>query len=280
MRRNKFPTKIIILSITLFCLLLIIITWETRSQVSSIEKSISYVVIPMQRGVNVFGDYVKDKITFVKNINELELLNENLQEEVDKLRYENKLLQQDKLELDHLRQLYQLDKKYPDYPTVGASVIGKDPGNWYNIFLIDKGDNNGIKVNMVVLAGNGLVGRIVEVGPNYSKVLSIIDDTSNVSSKILRTSDLCIVEGDKQYADLGYTRVEYIQETANVILGDEIVTSHLSDIYPPGILIGTIKEIKQDSHELTKYGILEPVVDFQHLEEVLIIKQVWKDRAN
>lgn len=280
MRRNKFPTRIIILSITLFCLLLIIITWETRSQVSSIEKSISYVVIPMQRGVNVFGDYVKDKITFVKNINELELLNENLQEEVDKLRYENKLLQQDKLELDHLRQLYQLDKKYPDYPTVGASVIGKDPGNWYNIFLIDKGDNNGIKVNMVVLAGNGLVGRIVEVGPNYSKVLSIIDDTSNVSSKILRTSDLCIVEGDKQYADLGYTRVEYIQETANVILGDEIVTSHLSDIYPPGILIGTIKEIKQDSHELTKYGILEPVVDFQHLEEVLIIKQVWKDRAN
>lgn len=273
-RRQKLPVKYILISITILCLMLIIITWETRTNVSPIEKSFSYVIIPIQKGVNFFGDWVIDKVDFVKNINELETMNEVLTDEVDKLRFENKLLAQDKVELTRLRTLLELKEKYADYPTIGARVIGKDPGNWYNVFLIDKGTNNGLKVDLVVMAGSGLVGRIIEVGPNYSKVLSIIDDTSNVSSKVFRTSDLCIVRGEKQYMENGLCKVEYLEESANVVEGDEIVTSHLGTIYPPGILIGTIKDIKKEPHELIKYAILEPVVDFKHLEEVLVIQAI------
>lgn len=260
---------------TLLCLVLIILTWENRSEVSAVEKSVSYVVVPMQKGVNVFGDWVIDKVDFVKNINRLEAVNIDLTEEVDKLRYENKILQQDKTELERLRNLYELDKKYPSYPKIGASVIGKDPGNWYDVFRIDKGTNDGLKVNMVVLAGNGLVGHIFEVGPGYSKVKTIIDDSSRVSGKIFRTSDTCIVEGEKEYA--GYCKVNFIDESANIVVGDEIVTSHLSEIYPPGILIGTIKEINENPNQLNKSAVIEPAVDFKHLEEVLVINQVWKE---
>ncbi len=112
-----------------------------------------------------FGDWVKDQLYFVKNIGELNALNESLTEEVNQLRYQNKLLELDKLELERLRELYELDKRYADYPKTGARVIGKDPGNWYEVFIIDKGFKDDIRVNMVVMAGSGLVGRITEVGP-------------------------------------------------------------------------------------------------------------------
>jgi rod shape-determining protein MreC len=253
-----------------------VLTWGTRSKVSPIEDSIAYVVVPVQKGVNVLGDWVIDKVDFVKNVNSLEAINKELNEEVNKLRYENKILQQDKIELDRLRNLYELDKKYPSYPKIGASIIAKEPGNWYNVFELDKGTKDGLKVNMVVMAGNGLVGHIFEVGTNYAKVRSIIDDSSKVSAKILRTSDTCIVQGEKQYS--GYCKVDFIEGSANIINGDEIVTSHLSEIYPPGILIGTIKEIKESSNKLNKSAIIEPVVDFKHLEEVLVINQVWKEK--
>ncbi|GMQ64989.1 rod shape-determining protein MreC [Vallitalea maricola] len=276
LKKKKFQVKYILLLMTLICLVLIIFTWESRSKVSPVENSIACVVVPIQKGVNVFGDWVIDKVNFVKNINSLESMNKELQDEVDKLRYENKILQQDKIELDRLRDLYELDKKYPSYPKIGASVIGKDAGNWYNVFELDKGTDDGLKVNMVVIAGNGLVGHIFEVGKNYAKVKSIIDDSSKVSAKILRTSDTCVVQGEKQFS--GSCKVDFIEGSASVIKGDEIVTSHLSEIYPPGILIGTIKDIKENPNKLNKSAIIEPVVDFKHLEEVLVINQVWKEK--
>lgn len=265
------------IAVTLICIVLIILTSESRGKITPMEKSITYVVIPLQKGVTYFGDWLNSKVDFLKNINQLEAMNQSLTEEVDQLRYDNKILQQDKTELTHLRQLFELDQQYADYPKIGARVIGKDPGSWYEVFIIDKGEQDGLKVNMVVMSGNGLVGRIIEVGPGFSKVKSIIDDTNSVSAKILRTSDLCTVRGDKTLGDKGLNLVEYIDESANIIEGDEIVTSHLGQIYPPGIMIGTIKSITANPHKLTKTAVLEPVVDFKHLEEVLVINQLWTD---
>ncbi|HOA81157.1 MAG TPA: rod shape-determining protein MreC, partial [Defluviitaleaceae bacterium] len=219
-----------------------------------------------------------DQINFIKNIKNLEKQNAELSKKVDELSYENKILQQYKDENTRLRKLLDLDKKYADYPKIGAEIIGKDPGNWYNVFLIDKGSNDGLEVDMVVLSGNGLVGHIIEVAPNYSKVLAIIDDRNAVSSKVLRTGDLGIVKGDLSLLNQGLCRMEYVDAEADIIVGDEIVTSNLSDIYPPGIMIGTVKEIETESHGLTKYALIEPVVDFKHLEEVLVINMKWNKK--
>jgi len=270
-RQTRFSTRHIVIAIILVCSLSMVLTWETRVTTSPIEQSITYVIIPFQKGVTYFGDWLRGGIDFAKNIRELERLNLELTTEVNQLRYENKLLALDKLELERLRELYDLDKRYADYPKIGARVIGKDPGNWYEVFIIDKGTRDGIDVNMVVMAGNGLVGRIIEVGPNYAKVRSIIDDSSSVSAKVLRTSDICAVSGDKKLGDEGFCLIEYIQNDVNLIEGDEIVTSHLGEIYPPGILIGVVKSIEADPNKLSKSAILVPVVDFKHLEEVLVI---------
>ncbi|TCK98087.1 rod shape-determining protein MreC [Natranaerovirga hydrolytica] len=275
MKRNRgIKSKHVLILMTVLCLISIILTVNTRDRVSPIERSVAYIVVPMQRGIMSFGGWIQDKVDFVSNIRHLEEENETLQERVYQLEQDNNNLQQDRFELDRLRELYDLDEKYADYPKVGARVIGKDPGNWYNNFLIDKGSNDGLKVNMNVIAGNGLVGYISEVGPNYSKVVSIIDDVSSVSGMFLRTSDLGIVNGSRQLMDQGYLTVENINRDANIVNGDEVVTSHISDLYLQGILIGTIREIQEVPNSLTKSALLEPAVNFNHLQEVLVITEL------
>lgn len=272
-RLFKVSNRFILLFVTIILIFITIITFNKRNNVSFIEKGLGYFVIPVQMIFSGIGEWTSNQVDFVKNIKDLEKQNAELLKKVDELTYENNILNQYKKENNRLRDLLKLDKKYADYPKIGAEIIGKDPGNWYNVFLIDKGTNDGLEIDMVVLSGNGLVGHIIEVAPNYSKVLSLIDDRNAVSSKVLRTSDLGVTKGDLTLLNDGLCKMEYIDSEADIIKGDEIVTSNLSDIYPPGIMIGTVKEIQVESHGLTKYALIEPVVDFRHLEEVLVINK-------
>jgi rod shape-determining protein MreC len=273
---SKIQIKNILIAATSAAIAMTIVTFGKRQDVSFPEKGIGYVVIPIQKVFSGMEDWVSGRIEFVKNIRDLEKQNEQLVKQVDELTYQNNILQQYKEENIRLRNLLKLDKKYAEYPKVGAGIIGKDPGNWYNVFLIGKGNNHGLEKDMVVLAGDGLVGHIIEAGPNYAKVLSVIDDRSSVSVKVLRTGDLGIVKGDLTLMNDGLCKMEYIDTQADVIKGDKIVTSNLGDIYPPGIMIGTVKEVHMETHGLTKYALIEPVVDFKHLEEVLVINKRWK----
>ncbi len=275
-RKSRFTTTNVVVAISILFFFLTILTWEIREKTSPIEQSVSYVIIPIQKGVTYFGDWLVDRVDFVNNINELELMNTELQEQVDQLTYENQILDQSKEELDRLRALYELDECYADYPKIGARVIGKDPGNWYSVFNIDKGSKDGIEVNMVVLAGAGLVGKIIEVGPNYAKVRAVIDDTSSVSSLVVRTNDLCTVNGDLTLFNEGYLTVDYLSDDINLVINDEITTSHLGSVYPPGILIGKVVKIEDDPDKLTQLAYIEPYVDFKHLQEVLVINQLWR----
>lgn len=275
-RRNRriTPSNVVVVVSVIF-FFMIILTWETRDEISPMEKSVSYVIIPVQKGVTYFGDWLTSKVDFVQNIGELETMTVELQEKVDQLTYENQILEQSKLELQRLRALQELDSRYADYPKTGARVIGKDPGNWYSVFTIDKGSKDGIAVDMVVLAGAGLVGKIIEVGPNYAKIRSIIDDNSSVSGIVARTNDLCTVRGDLTLFNEGYLAVEYISDEINLVLNDEITTSHLGTVYPPGILIGEVIKIEDDPTNLTQEAYIKPYVDFKDLQEVLVINQQW-----
>ena len=188
---------------------------------------------------------------------------------------ENIKLQQDRYDLTNLRELYNLDSQYDEYEKIGARIIAKDSSNWFHTFVINKGAEDGLLTDMNVMAGSGLVGRIVDVGPDWSKVMSIIDDNSNTSGMVLSTSDNLMVRGDlEQYAE-GMIRVEMLIDNADrVVEGDKIVTSNVSDKYLPGILIGYIAKVNVDSNNLTKSGLITPAVDFEHLEEVLVITQL------
>lgn len=127
--------------------------------------------------------------------NGLEKENEELRTQLADAQQNLNQVQLNQEELDNLKSLYDMDQNYADYDKIAANVIGKDAGNWFSVFLIDRGSNDGITVGMNVLADGGLAGIVIQVGPNYAKVRSIIDDNSNVSARNLSTSDLCVVSG-------------------------------------------------------------------------------------
>ncbi len=275
-RRTKIhinPKHLLIILIVL-CFGLIFLSYRYGGALSPVRNAAGTIVTPMQRGINSVGSFISDRLNIFTSMKDLLKENEDLKDRVNLLSYENKLLLQDKYELDELRELYKLDQKYLDYPKVAARVISKDTNNWYNVFTIDKGTRDGLAENMNVLAGNGLAGIITEAHYNYSIVRSIIDDKSNVSGMFLKTSDTCIVKGDLKLMDEGKIRVELISKDAEIEDNYEVVTSHISDKFLQGILIGYVSDIKLDSSNMTKTAYLTPVVDFERLNEVLIITQL------
>ncbi len=276
-RRTKINInpKYLLIICTILCFVLILVSFQYKEQLAPVKAVVGNVMAPMQKGINSVGRAVSEQFKKFTTMKKLMEENADLKEELDKLSYENKILMQDKYELDRLQELYKLSDKYADYPQVAARVISADPtNNWYSTFLIDKGSEDGIKVDMNVIAGNGLVGIVEETGKNYAKVRSIIDDASYVSGMFLKTSDPCIVHGDLKLLDSGVISVENISKDAKIEDGYEVVTSQISDKYLQGILIGYISDIKVDAGNLTKTAYLNPVVDFNRLDEVLIITEV------
>jgi len=270
--RFTIPGKYLLLILTVFCIGLIILSLKTDILSKPINAIGGFIVAPLQSGISKAGSYLNTRSEELEKMDELIAENEELKQQIDDLTIENVKLQQEKYELTKLRELYELDAQYDSYEKVGARVIGKDSGNWFHIFVIDKGSEEGIKEDMNVMAGSGLVGRVTQVGPHWSKVLSIIDDSSNVSAMILSTSDNLIVTGNLQLYEDGVISYEKLVDSGDrVSEGDKVVTSNISDKYLPGILIGYVSSINKDTNNLTKSGYITPVVDFEHLNEVLVI---------
>lgn len=249
-----------------------LITFGTDVFNRPLNTVVGYVVVPFQQGIGKIGGWLSNRSEELVQIRSLLDENTRLREEVARLTEENTLLQQDKYELNNLRELMNLSEQYGEYNKVGARIIGRDSGNWYSSFIIDKGSDSGFAVDMNVIAGGGLVGRITSVGPNWARVTSIISDNSNVSGMTLSTEDNLIVSGDlKLMADNCITFSQLIDSRNLVMEGDKVVTSNISDKFLPNILIGYISSIDKDANNLTKSGLITPAVDFEHLEEVLVI---------
>lgn len=276
-KREKFtlPSNYLVLILSFLCIGLTILTFSTDFLNGPFSAVAGYIVTPFQKGITEVGSFLSDRSDELAQLRDVLEENKELRSQVDELTIENTLLQQDKYELNNLRELYKLDAQYEQYEKVGARIIAWDGGNWFNSFTIDKGSSDGILVDMNVMAGSGLVGRVTEVGPNWAKVMSIIDDNSNVSGSMLSTSDKLIVSGDLELMSEGVIRFKnLIDKEDKVVEGDKIVTSSVSDKYLPGILIGYISSISRDSNNLTKSGTMTPAVDFAHLEEVLVILEL------
>lgn len=271
----EFHPKYLLIVCVIFCIVLMFLTYRFPDRFSGIKSAVGNVVSPMQRGINNIGRSISDRLQAFRDVKKLRKENEELKAAIEALTATNQELTQEKYELDGLRRLYELDAKYTEYDKVAARIIASDTNNWFYSFVVDKGSDHGIKVGMNVMAGNGLVGIVSETGKNWSRIRSIIDDNSNVSGMSIETHDTCIVSGElKLMKESGVIKVEMISMDAGFEENGEIVTSHISDKYLQGILIGYIKDIKIDSSNMTKTAYLVPAVNFERLDEVLIITEL------
>ena len=271
--KHYIPTRYTLMFLTVFCLIVMFVSFPLNLSGGPLNTAAGYVFVPMQKGINQVGSWLMNRADEVASLKSVMQENKELQAQVDKLTQELNTIKLEQYELNNLRELMELDQKYPSYDKVAARVIGNDGGNWFSTFLIDKGEKDGIEKDMNVIAGSGLVGIVIDTGPNYAKVRSIIDDASNVSGMALSTADRCIVNGNL----VSMNENQVIQfsglkcEDNAVKTGEQLVTSHISDKYLEGILIGYISTIQRDPNNLTYSGTVNPAVDFQHLQEVLVV---------
>lgn len=270
-------SKYILIGLSVFCILLIGITSFMDGFLGPLRTGVGYFLIPVQSGVNRAGTALYNEIRDYSTLKVALAENALLQEQMEDMTETNNRLQSEQFELQRLRELYQLDQNYLQYEKIGARVIAKDSGDWFQVFRINKGSADGVRVDANVMAGGGLVGIVTDVGANYATVRSIIDDVSRVSSMAQQSGDSCITAGDLTLYEEGRLRITNIMQDADIKDGDKIVTSNISSKFLPGILIGYAADITTDASRLTKSGYLIPVAEFDSLQEVLVITSLKED---
>ena len=280
--KNQFSmsSKYWLLILAIVCIILMGLSGFAGTGKGPLAWVAGYTVVPMQKGINRVGMWMSDLSGNFETLEEAKAENKELRERLEKLTTENNRLQQNSATLARYKALYKMDQNTADYPKVGANVIASDNSNWFSRFTIDKGSNDGIKKNMNVLSGTGLVGIVTEVYPNYSIVSSIIDD-KNVSAMILTTFDKCIVSGDLQSIEDGLIKLEQLSNNENEVpAGEQVVTSNISDKYLQGLPIGYVSDLEVDSNNLTRSGHVIPATNFKELQEVLVITTTKQDVIN
>ncbi|MGN0361964.1 MAG: rod shape-determining protein MreC [Bilifractor sp.] len=271
---THIKSRYLLVILTIICISLVLLTASELVPVTPIRNAAGTLLVPIQTGINKVGDWLNGQEIGQKNARELAKENEALKSKISDLEEENTVLTENTKELEDLRNLYSLDQDYNDYDKIAATVIAKDSGNWYNSFTVNRGSNDGVAVNMNVLCDGGLAGIVTEVGSNWAKVRSLIDDGNNVSAMLLDSSENCIVTGSLSLMDSGKLALSELSADATVSTGERVVTSNISDKYLPGILIGYVDSVENDSNLLTKTGYVIPAVDFSSINHVLIIKQL------
>jgi rod shape-determining protein MreC len=278
--RRLFENKVFIISLVVVLLfVLAALTAGEDSKLNVVRNILSVPLNPLQKGIKTAGDKIKDTINFFRDVRKAREENIELKRKLSEAERELEKVYRLEKENENLKKLLSFKEQFAQ-EMVGCNVTSKDPGNWYEIFTIDRGSKDGISVNDPVINANGLVGRVSRVDLLSSKVVSIIDTESSVSARLSKSRDLVILRGDAQLRTEGLCRLDYIPPDVEVSVGDKVETSGMSSLYPKGVIIGEIIQVVKNEGQFDYYAIVKPAVDFRRLEEVAVIKMGQEGEGN
>lgn len=272
---KKYKNRMIVISVAIILIIIIGFTSTGRVSVTKLENGLGQVFTPIGRFFYGLGDKGANLVSSVKNITSLKAENEKLKKENIDLKEKNRDYEIVVGKKDYLKAEFEMlgEQKYD---LISANIIGKEPGNWFNRFSIDKGLNDGVKKGDTIISaveGNkgpsieGIVGRVVESGNNYSKVVSLIDENSKVSFKLTRTEEGGMLSGSDDGKLIGYL----FDTDADVKKGDELLSSGLGGVYSKDLYIGRVTKVVRKDEELMKTIEVEPAINFKKLHRVFII---------
>ncbi len=269
MYRNK-KSGVIGVIITIIVLIIIVILSNTQIEnFSHIGGALNSFVMPVQNGIVYIKNKIQGNSTFFANIKTLKEENEKLKQENSNLEQSLRELEIIKSENETLKEYVNLKDKYTEYTTVPGYIINKDISNYSNVIVINVGEKDGIKVNMPVISDAGLVGHVISVTSSTAKVQTLLDTSSAVSCVVGSTRDGIVVKGTLD--DNKMLKATAIPTSATILEGDKAETSGLGGIYPKGIVIGTVKKVTNTKNLTNRYAMIEPAVDFNKIETVLVI---------
>lgn len=273
---NEYPKwKQTLLLITGIILLVIMgISMGGRSRITFVENMVSEVIFPIQKTINQFNQGVYSAIEPLTKMHGAAMLNQKYEQQISEMRQTVTNLTLTQTELNELRELkralnyinaHQINKY------VSCNIISKDIGSWYKTFIVDVGSNHGVTKNSTVINGDGLVGIVYEVGANYSKVVTVVDNKTNVSFTALSTINS--YDGQITGNFDGVVKGQIFDTKATVTVGDKLVTSGLG-IFPKGIAVGEVQEVLKNKDSLLQEIVVKPAVNFSDLGKLMVIPKI------
>jgi len=260
-----------VLLIVLVIASLTIITIDYRSKGNGPFEKIGHVALtilsPIQHGLVTIFRPIGNFFAGFTEVPSLRAHVSQLQRQNALLRSGQNTVADLQRENESLRRLLELRDRY-NLDTLTAQVIGVSPSNFERTVFIDRGSRSGVKKDMPVVSGDGLIGRVIRVGPSTSEILLLIDRTSSVASRIAPSGETGLLEGDG--SDVPH--LELFNPDAAVAVGDRVVTSGYDQgLYPPGIPIGTVVAAPPARSNLSRVVTIQPYVDFSSLDYVLLV---------
>ena len=262
----------ILIAAALALVILLVSSFLHLGNSSTVGKFFIGMVTSIQEPISNFSSGISGGLRNLLSFRSIASENEELRQEIAELKQELIAQQFTEQELEELRQLSQVlnyTSVQNSQSYVTGNVIAMDSSNWFNLFTVNVGAEQGVQKDSMVINGDGLVGRVYEVGSDWAKVISVIDETNNVSFQVFRDSSesyLGVLTGD----GMGGLRGYMLDSEASVIEGDTVVTSGIG-IYPAGIVIGKISEVVVNTDSLLKEIILETAVDFKNVQKVMVL---------
>lgn len=273
--KNKLAVTIIVLSVAF----LGIIIFSVKNGSNSISSGIGSVVSPLQKIVYKINDKIQSSVDFFMNFSKVKQENEELKLKNSEL--ENQMIEYSTLkeENERLREILKFKDSKKNYDYVGVNIIGYSGGNVSQGYIIDKGTNDGIKKDMIVITHQGLVGKITDSESNYSIVETILNENMAVSVMVDSTRETTgILRGYKENKNEDLVKVYNLPINSEIKEGDIILTSGLGMIYPKEIRIGEVISVETDNVMVMKNAVVKPYVDFNKLEELFVV--VPQDEIN
>lgn len=235
------------------------------------ENILGTVFSPFQGFVARIGNEIEDFFNTFAKYNELKEENERLKNENSDLTVRLEKSYHLEKENENLRKLLSLTEEMEEYRKTEAMIVSVSDDKITSVFTINKGSLSGISQRDVVVASDGLVGYVKEVGINWATVVTILDPQVAVGAFLPRTEFVAMTEGHSDLKSSGLCRLSYVENTSLINRGDTVLTSGLGGLYPEGIKIGTVSEIMISDNGLSQYGIITPSVDFSSLRYVFVL---------
>jgi len=272
-RRRAADRTAIRLFAVLFITALVLLVTRNAEPVRLASSALTSALVPVERALAQAGGGIGGVVETVRQIQDLRGENARLRDQVDQLTLENVRLREEAIAARQAARLAAAAERIP-YETVSAPVIARDPSGVLQTVLLGTGSDSGVRAGHIVVSEQGVVGRVSEVGPAYSKVLLVTDPASAVSALVQGSRATGIVRG--QYGDT--LVMEWILQTEKVEVGDVVITAGLAlgdelrSLYPQGLVLGTVGALDRAENSAYKRAVLLPAVDLRRLEHVLIVK--------
>lgn len=267
--KNKLAVVIILLSVTFLSLIGYSVN---REKMSFVENGVGVTINSVQ-GVFFNGFFkIKNSFKFITNISKVKTENESLRKSNNELQAKALEYTASIKENERLRKMYKFSTANGQYNYVGADINGLSGNSFSDGFIINKGENKGIKKGMVAITGDGLVGQVTSVGNNWAIVQCLSNENIAVAGLVDSTRDNNgIVKGYTDAKNKSLAQIQRLSLDSKIKKGDVIMTSGLGRIYPAGIRIGSVLRVHEDKGEVMKSAIIKPYVDFSKIEEVFIV---------